>query len=104
MLITVLAPELLIAKGWDDLTGAWCTHGKLRQLAQEDGIPWTMTHTLLASMGGFVIRSQQDKRTESGLKGNDAKPSLPNPCRITAMDIFILRQSDHLMKLPQITE
>jgi hypothetical protein len=74
MLITVLAPELLIAKGWDDLIGAWRRHGKLRQFAKKDGVPWTMTHTLLANMGGFVIRSQQDKRTESRLKGNDAKP------------------------------
>jgi hypothetical protein len=73
MVITVFAPELLIAKGWDDLTTAWRTHGKLRQFA-EDGVPWTMTHTLLANMRGFVIRSQQDKRTESRLKGNDAKP------------------------------
>jgi hypothetical protein len=141
MLITVLAPELLIAKGWDEIIGAWRTHGKLRQFAKEDGVPWTMTHTLLANMGGFVIRSQQDKRTESRLKGNDAKPDdndaieaveevtstacdlpriggerrfssngaeaaskpLPNPCHVMASDIFILRQSNHLKKLPHIT-
>jgi hypothetical protein len=161
MLITVLAPELLIAKGWDDLTAAWRTHGKLRPFAEEDGVPWTMTHTLLANMGGFVIRSQQDKSTETRLKGNDAKPNdedavepvvprvlayipvkasieltdfaevtstacnlprmgeerifpstgagvasepLPNPCHVSAVDIFTLRQSDHLKKLPHITE
>jgi hypothetical protein len=161
MLITVLAPELLIAKGWDDITGAWSTHGKLRQFAKEDGVPWTMTHTLLANMGGFVIRSQQNKRTESRLKRDDTKPDdsdaiqavvptvlarnpakasveltdhaevistacdlprmgeergvltngaevasepLPNPCHVMAMDIFILRQSNHLKKLPHITE
>jgi hypothetical protein len=74
MLITVLAPELLIAKGWDGIAGAWSTHGKLRQFAEEDGVPWTMTHTLLANMGGFVIRSQRDKRTESRLKRGDTKP------------------------------
>ena len=121
MLITVLAPELLITKNWDDLIVAWRTHGKLRQFAEEDGVPWTMTHTLLASMGGFVIRTQQDKSTETRLKGNDAKPDdddaiepvvprvfphnpLPNPCHVVAMDIFTLRQSNHVMKLPHITE
>jgi hypothetical protein len=161
MLITVLAPELLIAKCWDDIIGAWRTHGKLRQFAEEDGVPWTMTHTLLASMGGFVIRSQRNKRTESRLKGGDSKPDdndaikavvptvlarnpaeasveltdyaevtstacdlprmgeerdfssngagvaskpLPNPCHVTAVDIFTLRQSEHLKKLPHITE
>ena len=161
MLITILAPELLIAISWHDLIIAWRTHGKLRQFAEEDEVPWTMTHTLLANMGGFVIRSQQDKRTESRLKGGDSKPDdsdaiaaivptvlarnpakasieltdhaevtstacdlprmsderefssngaevasepLPNPCHVTAEDIFILRQSEHLKKLPHITE
>jgi hypothetical protein len=161
MLITILAPELLIAISWHDLIIAWRTHGKLRQFAEEDEVPWTMTHTLLANMGGFVIRSQQDKRTESRLKGGDSKPDdsdaiaaivptvlarnpakasieltdhaevtstvcdlprmseerefssngaevasepLPNPCHVTAEDIFILRQSEHLKKLPHVTE
>jgi hypothetical protein len=59
MLITVLAPEMMIGKVWGDRVTAKRIHKKLLDHAESDGVPWTMTHTLFANMGGFVIRSNQ---------------------------------------------
>jgi len=56
MLITMIAPELLLAKYWGDLWDAKADLVRLQQLAAEDDVPWTLTHSLLANMGGFVVK------------------------------------------------
>jgi len=75
MLVTVLAPEVVIAKDWADLVAAKQIFPKLRHQAIEDGVPWTMTHTLFANMGGFVIRyNQQDILSEQESAGEGQGP------------------------------
>ncbi|KAE9368936.1 hypothetical protein N431DRAFT_561241 [Stipitochalara longipes BDJ] len=59
MIITILAPEVMIAKGWSDLVAAKNIDQALRVQAAKDGVPWTLTHTFFANMGGFVIRVSQ---------------------------------------------
>ncbi len=56
MLLTVLAPELLLAKNMADLDSVNINIVKLQEFAAQDGVPWTRVHSLFANMGGFVIR------------------------------------------------
>jgi hypothetical protein len=62
MLITVLAPEILLAKNVGDLTAVKLDLEKLQDWAAQDGVPWTRTHSLFANMGGFVIRRSSPER------------------------------------------
>jgi hypothetical protein len=122
MLITILAPEVVIGKSAEDLWNGRVQHLDLKQLAEVDGVPWTFTHTLLAKMGGFVVRVELEeneqeafKPTETTSKSPDnaratvlpnTKTSkvLPNPFHITASGVKFLREANHLSKLPRITE
>jgi hypothetical protein len=62
MLITVLAPEILLAKNVGDLAAVKLDLEKLQDWAAQDGVPWTRTHSLFANMGGFVIRRSSPER------------------------------------------
>jgi hypothetical protein len=55
MIVTMLAPELVLSKAWEDLAVAQSDLRALQKLAGEDGTEWTVTHSLFANMGGFVI-------------------------------------------------
>ncbi|QSZ32941.1 hypothetical protein DSL72_002524 [Monilinia vaccinii-corymbosi] len=57
MLATAIAPEILLAKAWSDLDVARKQLKKFKAWAADDDVEWTLTHTLFANMGGFVIRS-----------------------------------------------
>ena len=56
MILTMLAPEFVLSKAWEDLAVAQSDLKALQKLAGEDGTEWTLTHSLFANMGGFVIR------------------------------------------------
>jgi hypothetical protein len=62
MLITVLAPEILLTKNVGDLTAVKLDLETLQDWAAQDGVPWTRTHSLFANMGGFVIRRNSPER------------------------------------------
>jgi hypothetical protein len=62
MLVTVLAPEILLAKNVGDLTAVKLDLEELQDWAAQDGVPWTRTHSLFANMGGFVIRRSAPER------------------------------------------
>jgi len=62
MLVTVLAPEILLAKNVGDLNAVKLDLEELQDWAAQDGVPWTRTHSLFANMGGFVIRRSSPKR------------------------------------------
>ncbi|KUJ16938.1 uncharacterized protein LY89DRAFT_707347 [Mollisia scopiformis] len=112
MLVTVLAPEILLAKNVGDLTTVKLDLEKLQDWAAQDGVPWTRTHSLFANMGGFVIRRSSPKRaqnpTESkepstaelGLSANASQPVL---IHLLTQDIVLLRSKGLLPKLPYIT-
>lgn len=55
MLVTMIAPEFLLTNAAGDLYSANKGLSEMRQLANQDGVDWTLTHSLLADMGGFVI-------------------------------------------------
>jgi len=62
MLITIVAPELLIGKYLGDLASAKADLQKMKQLADDDEVPWTLSHAFLANMGGFAVRWWVPKR------------------------------------------
>ncbi|KAE9380856.1 hypothetical protein N431DRAFT_540373 [Stipitochalara longipes BDJ] len=65
MIITILAPEVLISLNTGQLTSAMNIVHRLKALADEDGVPWSLTHSLFANMGGFVVREFVPERTHS---------------------------------------
>ena len=67
MCITILAPEALVSLNLGQLIQAWQSMAKLKQFAEEDNVPWTLTHSLFADMGGFVIRENVPERAAGRL-------------------------------------
>jgi hypothetical protein len=57
MMLTMIAPEIVIGMACYDLTAAKRILHKLQSFASEDNVPWTLTHSYYANMGGFVIQS-----------------------------------------------
>jgi hypothetical protein len=56
MITTVIAPEVALANAAGGLVGARAQQKSMRPFAEEDGVEWTLTHSIFANMGGFVIR------------------------------------------------
>jgi len=69
MLITVIAPELLLSKYWADLGSAKYNLKRFADVAAKDRVPWELSHCLFADMGGFVLRSHVPER--AGAMKND---------------------------------
>ena len=57
MIITVVAPEFVIGMACYDLLAAKISLRELQEFAMRDQVPWTLTHSHYANMGGFVIQS-----------------------------------------------
>jgi hypothetical protein len=62
MCITILFPEALVTLNLGQLVQAWRAMPFLEQFAEVDNVPWTLTHSLFADMGGFVIRENAPER------------------------------------------
>ena len=100
MLLTVLAPELLLALSLADIRAVDSTIAKFRKFAAEDGVPWTRVHSHFANMGGFVFRVGGDTTEPS----DAPSVSYSNPYHLVASDILALREAGLLTKLPSITQ
>src|ERR1700761_5284923 len=55
MLLTLMAPEILIGLALSQFIAARHGIDTMQELACEDGVEWTMEHSHFADMGGFVI-------------------------------------------------
>jgi hypothetical protein len=53
MLVTIIAPEIILGKALGDRKDAKDDLEELQKFAREDNVPWSMTHSLFANMGGF---------------------------------------------------
>jgi hypothetical protein len=65
MLVRMVAPELLLAKAWQDLLVALGDLPGIRELAWKDRVEWTLIHSLFADMGGFVLRGNTGRESEA---------------------------------------
>ncbi len=122
MLLTVVAPELLLAKNMGDILDADDYLSDIKRYADDDGVPWTMTHSLFANMGGFAIRSyarnrmEKEKAADQQVQSNTPLMSdtnqkrthsngvNPNPYHLVASDILILRKFGVMPKLPYFSK
>ncbi|KAF8860663.1 hypothetical protein BDZ45DRAFT_304592 [Acephala macrosclerotiorum] len=75
MLVTIITPEVLISKTSGDLVAAKLNNTRFQEFAMKDRVPWNMTHSFFANMGGFVIRSHVPERFE-GLMDTNAGPNM----------------------------
>ena len=56
MIISILMPEVLVAKAWDEYSAARdSSKDELALLAKDDGTEWELIHSYFANMGGFVL-------------------------------------------------
>jgi len=62
MLITILAPEVLITLNTGQLMNALKTVERFKEFAEADGVPWSLTHSLFASIGGSVLTEYMPER------------------------------------------
>jgi hypothetical protein len=65
MLITIIAPEIILGKAWGDADNAKKDLQELQKFAKQDDVPWSLTHSIFANMGGFVIKFNVDRLTNS---------------------------------------
>ncbi|KAL7789775.1 hypothetical protein V8C37DRAFT_417714 [Trichoderma ceciliae] len=91
MIITVIAPEVIISAAFFDLLAAHHNCERLKAYAKEDDITWSLSHSYYANMGGFVIRS-----TPAG------EGDYHDPYHLDAEDIYNLRHNGILQNLPYI--
>jgi hypothetical protein len=67
MVITTVAPEVVIGMACYDYLSAKKNLRDLEGFASEDDVPWTLTHSYYANIGGFVVQSgpPEDSHTET---------------------------------------
>ncbi|KAL6360662.1 hypothetical protein LRP88_06369 [Fusarium phalaenopsidis] len=54
--IMLVFPEYLVGISTTNLFASWVNNPRLKHLAAEDNVPWSLTHTILANTGGIAIR------------------------------------------------
>ncbi|KFY14622.1 hypothetical protein V492_02513 [Pseudogymnoascus sp. VKM F-4246] len=106
MLITVLAPEAILLYASGRLIYAHKRHPEFKALADVDQVPWTLAHTTLAIMGGFVLRGRSDRvGKDPGREISTAKsePPATDQWYILDLDTILKLRSEGLITLPRIT-
>lgn len=77
-LLTIIAPEVLLAKYVAELQTANNFLKKVQKFAKDDRVEWTRTHCMFAVMGGFVMKiggSQSERPNQEANKPADTKES-----------------------------
>ncbi|RAH68823.1 uncharacterized protein BO66DRAFT_439835 [Aspergillus aculeatinus CBS 121060] len=118
----ITTPEVLLAKYGYDLWEAKRNLHRLQARAQQDGVEWTIAHSLFANMGGFVMRVNSVSTGRRPLGMRLTRPSEPAPrlhelstlpttsdhaglkIIIGHSDILQLCRENVLFQLPDITE
>ncbi|KAI9782805.1 MAG: hypothetical protein M1839_004556 [Geoglossum umbratile] len=74
MFITLLAPEFLLGKAVVERLSAKCSYEKIRHWAEIDGVDWSVAHSYLANMGGFVIQFEENTALAEGTNDTESGP------------------------------
>ncbi|MCJ1372293.1 hypothetical protein MMC20_003516 [Loxospora ochrophaea] len=79
MLGTMIAPEIVLVKAVIEFVAAKKITKRMKAFANEDDVPWTRTHAMLAIMGGFVIeyggRPEQGPETQRETQQSESDPT-----------------------------
>ena len=68
--IMLAFPEYLVGISTTNLFAAYVNTPQLKELARADDVPWSLTHTVLANMGGIALRfSERGKQEVFGQEG-----------------------------------
>ncbi|KFY43266.1 hypothetical protein V494_02047 [Pseudogymnoascus sp. VKM F-4513 (FW-928)] len=106
MLITVLAPEATLVYASIRLIYAHKRHPEFKALADVDQVPWTLAHTTLAIMGGFVLRGRSNrvgKDPEREISTAKSEPPATEQWYILDLDTILKLRSEGHITLPRIT-
>ena len=64
MAIMLAFPEYLVSLSTANLFTSWVNTPGLKELAEDDEVPWSLTHTVLANLGGVAIRFSDASKRE----------------------------------------
>jgi hypothetical protein len=64
MLVTLVAPEMLIGKALVDWISARTSREECQEFANIDGVEWGLQKAYFANMGGFVVRFTGDTEND----------------------------------------
>lgn len=117
MILTIMAPELILGKAIGDFMVAWQMREKMKSLAEEDGTEWTLAHGFFANMGGFtgielpaisdvVItkpRSEHDSDINESASLEATNQHILGPVPLTAANVYWLRKYKNIDRLPDVT-
>jgi hypothetical protein len=99
MVITALAPEIVIASAFSELMGAMKTQQMMEEYAFNDQVAWSLRHSYFVKMGGFAIRSEKplDASEKQDTKSRGGKLHC-----ISADELYKLRHDRVIESLPDI--
>ena len=66
MLITLVAPEFLVGRAFQDFMMARKSRDEMRKFFETDRVRWTLTHAYYANMGGFILKANSSVSSRSG--------------------------------------
>ncbi|KAK3990464.1 hypothetical protein QBC44DRAFT_368995 [Cladorrhinum sp. PSN332] len=99
MVITVLAPEVIIIAATHDLLLARQLRKKFHDKAQEGGVTWGLRHSYYALMGGFVLDTKElDVIREENTNLSD----MPRIFHLSGEALEDLRNKNYISHLPDI--
>ncbi|KAL4811862.1 hypothetical protein BDW67DRAFT_189233 [Aspergillus spinulosporus] len=68
--IMLAFPEYLVGLSTTNLFASWVNNPRLKALARDDGVPWSLTHTVLANIGGIAVRFSETSTQPRARKTN----------------------------------
>ena len=93
--IMLAFPEYLVGISTTNLFASWVNTPELKELAEVDNVPWSLTHTILANMGGIAIRFTEHSKEEV-LEQNFQKTSGSSDLISSAKPISDLERCDQV--------
>ncbi|PON20825.1 hypothetical protein TGAM01_v210333 [Trichoderma gamsii] len=99
IVMTALAPELIIGVAVEDLMNAMQTQQMMEEYAFNDQVAWSLRHSYFAEMGGFAIRSKKPLDA-SDKQGN--KPRGGELHSLSVDQLYDLRRDRVIESLPDI--
>ncbi|KAK4085540.1 uncharacterized protein Triagg1_530 [Trichoderma aggressivum f. europaeum] len=93
MLLTVIAPELIMFAAADNWVAARENCREMRRYAKQDRVAWSLSHSYFANMGGFVIRAKPTDEQRHH-----------DPYHLTGNSILALRERGFIEKLHSMTK